>query len=298
MTGKMIFALKRLSVIGLAGVLFLGLFIPPAQATKQGIRWDSEGIAEISAPPFLFGFELADYSSPSEIDREGTVRVDLSAELDIDVCSATVKATPLRDGIPVGEPAYLDATESFEYVAVWFPVIATPANYSLQIDASYETAPSALCFSGTRVSTPFTTTIDLFGIDKPLPGPPSTRAVTVTSSGPNTLVASTSGKSRSIRITFTVKDPERRTDLFQSMCMGDAYDCWYEDATLKKSSSIRRTSTGWVKTWDFWWERASPSSCFSYYWNQPDVSVIFLISNSDGKVLGRKKHTVKLTCNR
>ncbi len=278
--------------------LVFGLYLPSAQATLQSIRWDSEGFAEISAPPFTFSFELPDYSNPSEIDREGTVRVDLSAEIDVEVCAATIKATPLRDGIPVGDSAFLDATETFEFVAVWFPVISTPAKYEILIDASYETTSSTLCFSGMRVSTPFTTTIGLFEINKPLPGPPSTRPVTVTSSGPHTLVANTRGKSRPIPIIFTVKDPEKRSDLFQSICMGDVYDCWFEDSILKASSSTQRTATGWTRTWGFWWERASPSSCVNYYWNQPDVSVILLISNSDGKILGRKKHVVKLTCSR
>ena len=288
---------RRAAVGVLALGMLGGILVAPAYGAAPSIAWDSDGVAEISAPPFTFGLELADYSSPKEIDRESDVRVDLSAELDVDACSATVRATPLKDGVPVGEPAYLDATESYEYVSVWFPV-DSPGSYALQIDASYETSPSFLCSPGTLTSTPYATTIELFRIDRPFAPPPSTRKVTITSSGPHTLVANTWRRSSPIRITFTIKDPERRTDLLQSICMEDVYDCWLEDVALKPKPWAKRTATGWIRTWDFWWERTSPSDCVSYYWNQPDVSVILVVSNRDGKVLGRKKHVVKLTCRR
>lgn len=285
----------------MAGLLSVGLLggilVAPAHAAAPAIAWDSDGMAEIAAPPFTFTLELADYSSPKEIDREGDVRVDLSAALDIDACSATVRATPLKDGVPVGEPAYLDATDSYDYVSVWFPV-DSPGTYALQIDASYETSPSFLCSAGTVTSTPYATTFDLFRIDRELPGPPSSRKVTITSSGSHTLVANTWSRSPSIRITFTIKDPEKRTDLLHSICMQDTYDCWFEDVALKPKPWTKKTSTGWTRTWDFWWERSSPAQCLGYYWNQPDVSVILVVSNRDGKVLGRKKHVVKLTCRR
>lgn len=285
-------------MIIVSAVALLGGFLTsPAHAARPAIVWDSDGMAEIEAPPFTFSLELADYASPKEIDRIGPVRVDVSAEIAIDACSATLRFTPLVDGIAAGEPAYLDAVDAYAGVAVWFPV-ESPGTYSLQVEGSYETSTSFLCRSGSTTSTPYATVIELFRIDSPLPEPPSTRPVTIASSGPHTLVANTWSRSGSIRITFTVKDPERRTDLVHSICLQDTYDCWFEDAALKPKSYIRRTSTGWVRTWDFWWERSSPSDCLDYYWNQPDVSVILVVSNRDGKVLGRKKHSVKLTCRR
>lgn len=290
--------MTRRLVAGLLSVGLLGgLFAAPARAAAPGIVWDSDGMAEVAAPPFTFSLELADYSSPKEIDRESEVRVDLSAELDIEVCSATVRATPLKDGIPVGEPAYLDATDSFDYVSVWFPV-DSPGSYALQIDASYETSPSFLCSAGTLTSTPYATTFELFRIEKAFPPPPSTRKVAITSAGSHTLVANTWSRSAPIRITFTIRDPEKRTDLLHSICMQDTYDCWFDDAALKPKPWTKKTATGWTRTWDFWWERSSPAECVDYYWNQPDVSVILVVSNRDGKVLGRKKHVVKLTCRR
>jgi hypothetical protein len=266
----------------------------PADATAPGIRWDSDGTAEIVAPPFTFGLELTDYSSPAEITQRQVVRVDLSAETDVDACTATIRATPTLDGVPIGEPAYLDAVDSYDYVTLRFPVDA-PGSYALQIEGSVETG-SYLCLSGPTTSTPYSTSIELFRLDSALPGPASTRRVTITSSGPHTLVANTWSKSQPIRITYTIKDPERRNDLLHSICMQDTSDCWFEDARIVKRSYIRKTATGWVRTWDFWWERSSPSDCLAYYWDQPDVSVILIVSNRDGKELGRKRHTVKLTC--
>lgn len=288
----------RLGAVTVAAALALSISIPAASAAAPSLRWDSDGMAEVEAPPFLFSLELTDYTSPTEIDREGDVRVDISAEVTIDVCSATVKATPLRDGLPVGEPAYIDAEESWDYVAVWVPVVDATASYALQIEASYETSTSYFCSPSSITSTPYATTIDLFQITAPLPGPPSTTPVTITSSGPNTLVANPYRKSRPIQITFTVKDPERRTDLLESICMKDLSDCWIEDEKVKDKSWSKRNSTGWVRQWGFWWERAGILDCYSYAATRPNVSVIYAVSNSDGKILGKAKHPVRLTCSR
>lgn len=281
-----------------AAALAFGISISGASAAAPGVRWDSDGMSEVEAPPFLFSLELTDYTSPAQIDREVDVRVDFSAEVTIDVCSATVKAMPLRDGLPVGEPAYIDAEESWDYVAVWVPVIDATASYALQIEASYETSTSYLCSPDSTTSTPYAATIDLFQITAPLPGPPSTTPVTITSSGPNTLVANPYRKSRPIQITFTVKDPERRTDLLESICMKDLSDCWIEDEKVKNKSWSKRNSAGWVRQWGFWWERAGILDCYSYAAARPNVSVIYAVSNSDGKILGKKKHPVRLTCSR
>lgn len=285
----------RVAIALVSAAMLGGTVVAPAQAAVPDLRWDSDGMAEVSAPPFTFGFELTDYSDPSEIDERTTVRVELSAEVDGLPCAATVKATPLQDGVPVGEPAYLDATD-YDYVSLAFPVV-TAGTYSVQIDASVENG-SPVCLPGSTVVTPYATTIDLFTIPEDLPGPASTRRVTITSSGSHTLVANTWSRSPSIRITFTIKDPEKRTDLLHSICMQDTYDCWFEDAALKPKPWTKKTATGWTRTWDFWWERSSPADCVDYYWNQPDVSVILVVSNRDGKVIGRKKHVVKLTCRR
>lgn len=296
-SGDGVRARRTLGLLGstvAAAALVGGLLTQPASAAVQGVKWDSDGTAEIIAPPFTFGLELTDYSSPAEITREQVVRVDLSVETNVDACSATIKATPTRDGLPIGEPAFLDALDSYDYVTLRFPVDAA-GSYALQIEGSIETG-EYLCQPSSITSTPYSTSIELFTMASALPGPASTRRVTITSSGPHTLIANTWGKSQPIRITFSIKDPERRNDLVHSICMQDTSDCWFEDARIVKRSYIRKTPTGWVRTWDFWWERSSPSDCLAYYWDQPDVSVILVVSNRDGKELGRKRHTVKLTC--
>lgn len=251
-------------------------------------------MAEIVAPPFTFSLELSDYSSPREIVQRGIVRVDLGATVAEEACSATIMATPTLDGVAIGTPVSLDAVDAFDAVTLRVPVDMA-GSYGLQIDGSVQSG-SASCLGSQTTSTPYATSFELFRIDADLPGPASTHRVAITSSGPHTLVANTWGKSGSIRITFDIRDPEKRTDLVHSICMEDVYDCWFEDAAIRPKSYIRRTSSGWIRTWDFWWERTSPSDCVSYYWNQPDVSVILVVSNRDGKTLGRKKHTVKLTC--
>jgi hypothetical protein len=284
---------RALTVAGAAAVLG-SVLTAPAQASSPGIRWDTDGMAEITAPPFTFSLELTDFSSPQEITRRQVIRVDLSATTDVDACAATIRATPTLHGVAIGEPAYVDAVDSYDAVTLRFPVEGA-GSYSLQIDGSIETG-SAYCLSGPTASTPYATTIELFRIDKALPGPASTRPVSIASSGAHTLVANTWSRTGSIRVTFAIRDPEHRGDLLHSICMEDTYDCWFEDAPLESRAAIHRTSAGWLRTWDFWWERASPSDCVSYYWDQPDVSVILVVTNRDGKTVGRKKHTVKLTC--
>lgn len=288
-------ALRPLLLAMLSAAMIGGGLVAPAAAATPTVRWDSDGMAEVSAPPFTFGFELVDYTDPAEIDQRAIVRVELSAEVDGLPCAATVKATPLQDGIPVGEPSFIDATD-YDYVSLPFPV-STAGTYSVQIEASVETG-SPSCLPGSTVVTPYATTIDLFTIPADLPGPASARRVTITSSGSHTLVANTWGRSAPIRITFSIRDPEKRTDLLHSICMQDTSDCWFDDAALKPKPWAKKTATGWIRTWDFWWERSSPAECLDYYWNQPDVSVILVVSNRDGKVIGRKKHVVKLTCRR
>lgn len=283
------------AIVGFTTVGLVLANVPPVHASQDGVRWDSDGMATVSAPPFTFNLELSDFTSPADITKRQIVDVAVSAEVDVDACQAPVKFTPTLDGQPIGPSEYLDAVDSYgDYVSVRVPVAAA-GTYGVQIEASVETG-SPYCSLGATTTNPYSASIDLFTLPAPLPGPASTRAVSITSSGVHTLAANTWSRSRPIRITFTIKDPERRGDLLHSICMQDTSDCWFEDAQLKPQSYIHRTASGWVRTWDFWWERASPSECVSYYWDQPDVSVILIVSNRDGRVLGRKKHSVKLTC--
>lgn len=280
------------SVVGVAASL-LGVAAVPAHAAVPAISWGGDGYAEVTVGPLTFDFEMVEFSAPDEITRRQNVDIEVGVSGDATVCSSSLSAIPLLDAAPLVAGVPLPSADDYDYADVSFPVAAR-GSYQLRIEGTVSQGSS--CYFGTPAVVPFSTTIDLFFIDKDLPGPASTTKVTIASSGPNTLVANTYRKSSSIPIRFTVRDPEKRKDLLYSMCMGDTYDCWFEDSPLKPSSSVKRTSTGWVKDWGFWWERASPSSCLSYYWQQPDVSVIMVVSNRDGRVIGRKKHSVKLTC--
>lgn len=285
--------MRLIGMVGAVGVAASLMAAGSAQAAVPSLSWGGEGYAEVTVGPLTFDFELLDFSGPDEITRRQSVDIEVGVSGDTTVCSSSLAAIPLLDAVPLVAGVALPSTDDFDYATVSIPVAAR-GTYQLRIEGTVSQGSS--CYFGTPAVVPFSTTIDLFSIDKDLPGPASTAKVTISSSGPNTLVASTYRKSSPIPIRFTVRDPQKRKDLLYSMCMGDTYDCWFEDAAVKPSSTITRTSTGWVKDWGFWWERASPSSCLSYYWQQPDVSVIMVVSNRDGRVIGRKKHSVRLTC--
>lgn len=264
-----------------------------AHAAQPRVIWDDVGAAEVSAPPFAFSLELSDFTSPREITYRQDVDLEFSAEVPFAACSATVRATPTLNGTVIGEPAYVDAAGFGDTVVLRFPV-ASAGTYALAIEASVETSEGPCSFG--VVSTPFATTIELFKMEQGLPGPASREKVAIASSGPHTLVARTGSRSATIPIRFTITDQQKRRDLLHSICLQDTSDCWIEDEPLSGSSWARRTPTGWTRDWGFWWERTSPSDCLSYYWSQPDVSVIIVISNRDGKRVGIKRHAVKLTC--
>jgi len=290
---------RFLTAIG--GTVALTLLLAPlAQAAAPALKWD-EGEAEVDAPPFEFGFTLGSFDKPAEIRRGQTVRLGVGVYFEDNVCAATLLATPTLDGNPLSTAVVLIDGESDDDlydddVTVRFPV-RSKGTYALSIQGVF-TRGNPTCFRSPGPSQPYEATIELFTLTKDPPEPASTKKVAITSSGPRTLVANTRGRSPAIRVTFDIKDPEKRKELLHSICMRDTSDCWFEDAPLKPKSYMRKTANGWVRTWDFYWERTSPSTCFSYAWNQPDVSVIMVVSNADGKVIGRKKHTVKLTCRR
>jgi len=289
----------RFLSLGLAFAVALSIASAPlAQAAAPSLRWD-DGEAEVEAPPFEFEFTLENFNKPSEIRRGQTVRLSIGVSYGFEVCGATLLGTPTLDGNPLGSAVVLIASDSdddYDDTTVRFPV-QTKGTYALSISGAFSQA-NPTCFRSPGASQPYEATIELFTLSKDPPDPASTKKVSITSSGPRTLVANTRGRSPAIRVTFDIKDPEKRKELLHSICMRDTSDCWFEDSPLKPRSYMRKTANGWVRTWDFYWERTSPSSCFSYAWNQPDVSVIMVVSNADGKVVGRKKHTVKLTCRR
>ncbi len=281
-------------VLGVAGAFFFGQ-LSPASALAPSITWDDEGFASVSAGPLTFDMELVEFSSPKEIRKRQEVDVDIEVSSDASslVCDTNLAAIPLFNGTPIAAGVQLTSSSDYESTTVSFPV-SKKGTYAVRIEGSLIQSNS-YCYSENYL-VPFSTTIDLFTIDEDLPGPASKKKVQISSTGPHTLVANTYRKSSSIRITYYIKDKEKRKDLVHSMCMEDVYDCWFEDLPLKKSKSVKKTSTGWTKTWDFWWERSSPSQCSSYYWQQPDVSAILVVKNRDGVTVGRKKHRVKLTC--
>jgi len=266
----------------------------PAAVAQTSVKWDSGGFAEIDSAPFTWGLELVDYDSPKEITKQQYVEVEVSVKTASEPCMADLVVIPFRNGVPVGDSEVIDASDSYNVVSVLMPVNAA-GTYQLQITGSVTTG-NPFCFTGDQVTVPYLALIDLFTLAKNLPGPASKSKVVISSSGPNTLVANTRAKSSPIAIRFTVTDNKKRRDLLYSICMTDIWDCWIEDAKLAKKSNIRKTANGWIVDWGFWWERTSPSSCLTYRWQQPDVSVILSISNPDGKVIGRKKQSVKLTC--
>jgi hypothetical protein len=276
------------------GASFLGA--APASAAAPSLKWDEDGEAAVEAPPFVFDFVLENVNKPAEIRKDQVVRLGVSVAPNASVCESTLLGTPTFNGAPIASAIVLISGESDDYdddVTVRFPV-RSRGTYGLNIEGSFNLGGPS-CWRGIGAAEPYAASIELFSLAKDPPKPESTKKVTITSSGPRTLVANTRSRSRSIRITFTVKDPDKR-NLLHSICMKDTYDCWFDDDPMVQRSYMRKTSTGWIRTWDFYWERTSPSTCFSYYWNQPDVSVILVVSNAEGKVVGRKKHTVKLTC--
>lgn len=288
---------KRAFAVACSFLFFLAVAtVPPAHAAVGALKWDENGEAEVEAPPFVFSFLFENINKPSEIRQDQVVRLGVSVEPNASVCEATLLGTPTLDGSPVGSAMVLIDGENDYFddeVTVRFPV-RSPGVYGIRIEGSFNGGGPS-CWSGMGATEPYATSIGLFTLTKAPPKPESTKKVTITSTGPRTLVANTRAKSPSIRITFTVRDPDKRK-LLHSICMEDTYDCWFEDSSMVPRSYMKKTATGWIRTWDFYWERTSPSSCLSYYWNQPDVSVILVVSNADGKVVGRKKHTVKLTC--
>jgi hypothetical protein len=288
---------RRVFAIACASLIFLaGVSASPVHATVGALKWDEDGEAEVEAPPFVFSFSFENINKPSEIRQDQVVRLGVSVTPNSSVCEATLLVTPTLDGSPSGSAMVLidgDYDYFDDEVTVRFPVRSRGA-YGINIEGSFNGGGPS-CWSEIGAPEPYAASIELFTLTKAPPKPESTKKVSITSTGPRTLVANTRGRSPSIRITFTVKDPDKRK-LLHSICMKDTYDCWFEDSAMAPRSFMRKTPTGWIRTWDFYWERASPSSCLSYYWNQPDVSVILVVSNADGKVVGRKKHTVKLTC--
>lgn len=284
------------SLVGLALLAASGLVAVPAHAALPSVKWDEDGMAWVEAPPFEFEFELENVTNPSQIRRGQVVRLSIGVVGDADLCETVLIARPTLNGEPNGDPVALvsDEWDFDEYVTVRFPV-NTRGTYAVTIEGALS-RPNPNCFSAPGASEPYSASIEMFTLAEDPPAPQSTKKLVITSSGPRTLVANTRGRAPSIRITYTIKDSEKRAGLLHSICMRDTDDCWFEDAKMTKKSYMRKTSTGWVRTWDYYWERVSPSTCVSYYWNQPDVSVLLVVSNADGKVIGRKKHTVKLTC--
>jgi len=282
-------------VIGLI-VAASWLGVPAASAAAPSLKWDEDGEAIVDAPPFIFEFMLENVNKPSEIRKDQVVRLGVTVDSELNVCEATLLGTPTLNGEPISSAIVLVQGEMYDFdddVTVRFPV-RSRGTYGLNIEGSFN-AGNPSCWRGVGAAEAYAASIELFTLVKDPPKPESTKKVTITSTGPHTLVASTRSRSRSIRITFTVKDPDKR-NLLHSICMKDTYDCWIDDDPMVQRSYMKKTPTGWIRTWDFYWERSSPSSCLSYYWNQPDVSVILVVSNAEGKVVGRKKHSVKLTC--
>ena len=78
------------------------------QAAQPSIKWDSSGMADISAPPFTWELELSDYTNPSEITKREKVEVEVELDTDLEPCSADLNLIPMRDGVPIGPPVPID----------------------------------------------------------------------------------------------------------------------------------------------------------------------------------------------
>lgn len=288
---------NKISVLVSCVMLSLVIGGAPAEAVRPAVIWDSTGSAEIEAPPFILEFEFADYTKPSQIRTGALVHLDVYAEIDdSEVCGWQLTVTALHDGEPVGTPVNLSGEDYFDDDDGTLRIpVERKGTYTAQVEG-FVFVKTPGCYEGGSTRRVYQTSIELFDL-KQNPEPAASKAkVIISSSGSHTLYASTRGRSSSIRIIYTITDKENREKLNYSICMDDEWDCWFEDSQLKPSSSVRKTSTGWIKTWDYYWERVSPSTCFSYYWNEPTVSVLLIVSNADGKNIGRKKHYVRLTC--
>jgi len=281
--------------------IVVGLFLAsgvssPAQAASPYLKWDDEAMATVSAPPFEFEFELQNVDKPSNIRRDRVVRVAIGVYGNESLCGWQLSATPTLNDEAIGTPVALPSTDDFlTDEAIVRILVNDRGSYAVRIVGEF-TSGNPSCFASQSAVTPYETSIELFNLAKPPPPPPTSTKVKITSSGPSVLVANTRAKSRPIRITFKIQDPEKRKDLLHSICMRNTYDCWFEDGALVPKPWAKRTSQGWTRTWDFWWEKSSRSACLAYSWRQPDVSVLLVVSNADGKVIGRMKHRVKLTC--
>lgn len=291
---------RVLIALGVAGAFFFGQ-LSPTHALAPHIKWDRNGEADIPVGPLNLQMFLYDYNSPSQIKTQQTVRVNVEIDDMEPGClwEDSALLQPLLNGELIGDVVEMDTSFNAEAV-VRIPVNAK-GEYSLRFGAVYTTrppgdSPYASCRAGSEPLT-LLTDIPLFQIDTKLDPPASTKKAKISSSGPNWLVSNTRSRSRAIPITWQIKDKEKRKYLYYSICQRDStFDCWVDKAPVEKSASMKKTKSGWQKTWLYWFEREKPSECIDSYLNEPDVSVTLRLYNAELKFIGKKKHKVRLTC--
>ena len=271
-----------------------------ATASTTQVEWDKRGEALVAVGPLKLEMFLYDYDSPTQIVTKQTVRINLELKDFEPGCLAEDEALiqPLLNGEPLGELQRMSS--SYGEKVMQIPVM-TKGEYGMRFGAVYTTRPPDDseyddCRAGSEPQA-LLKDFSLFTISKKLDPPASTKKAKISSSGPNWLVSNTRSRSRAIPITWQIKDKEKRKYLYYSICQRDStYDCWVDKAPVEKTKSMKKISSGWQKTWLYWFERETPGDCIDSYLKEPDVSVTFRLFNAEMQSIGKKKHKVRLTC--
>jgi len=287
------------------------LVTPNANAVQPSAKWDEARYTHTEGP-FRVDFALDGYAKPSQIafGEQVTLGVDTWKRSGEEACTAEFTATVLRDGVPITAPKRV-AVDQFDFTNVPFPAEG-PGRYTMTIQGT-RTSDDVFDDNWCETPIPYSTTAQLFTLKKSGAGKSDKTRVKVKSSGGRWITASTRGKSPTLPISFTVKSKKSQDDLLYTICLHDGEyefhgvgtnlydenytsDCYFKLSKMRPTSTLTKTASGWQKKWGLWWERTKPSTCISYYLNEPKAHVMMYVTSTDGQILGRKKHSVKISC--
>lgn len=280
-----------------------------AQVLSPALAWDSSG-ALATVGPLDFDLTMDSYSSISQIAFQQPVRlhVEVTNNGEEDVCGGDLQLSVEHQGEVLAGPKW-ESIDDDEMTTMTFTVPG-PGTYNLVATGAYQTNDDAY---DCTVSTEFKTSIPMFTLKKSGPGPVSTEPVKISSSGGHVIVAHPYYRSADLRITYRITDPAKRSDLLYTICywdeewesgmsrgddIHDIYeeDCFFKASRLKAGGSLYKTSTGWTKTWDQWWQPRTYSQCRSLAFNKPKYSTQLVIANKEGTVIATKRHVYRVTC--
>jgi hypothetical protein len=251
---------------------------------------------------------MTDFNGPTDIRQQDRVALTVTpSTADDSICIQPLAFTVLIDGAPTIAHGYYDPDTDDNAAFTTQPI--TAGRYELSIQGSYGTGGSY--GSNCTGTAPYAATVPLFLIPTTRPVRASTAAVEITNTGRHFVVASSRYRTPAYAITYNVKDRQHRAATY-SVCLfndDDGYsrgdditdaassdDCYGGPWPLARTSAITRTSSGWTLSWGQWWNRLSPSTCASWYWNEPQGSIQMLVANADGIIIGTRRHMITLSC--